>query len=158
MTPASRPVLAAHLRDAPDVVVPGLVLHAGSDVLARFQESMARTWDALRELRRRGVDVESAAYLLPNAAAVRFSESTDLLNLQHKLRARLCYNAQEEIWRASLDEAEQIAAVEPTVGRYLLPACSLRAQAGIRPPCPEGERYCGVAVWKLDRDRYARVI
>ena len=158
MTPASRPVLAAHLRDAPDVMVPGLVRHAGGDVLARFQESVTRTWDALHALRRLDVDAEVAAYLLPNAAAVRFSESSDLLNLQHKLRARLCYNAQEEIWRASLDEAEQIAAVEPTVGRFLLPPCSLRALADIRPPCPEGERYCGVAVWKLARQQYERVI
>jgi thymidylate synthase ThyX len=158
MTPASRPILAAHLRDAPDAVVPGLVRHAGGELLARFEESMAQTWEALGSLRRLGVDPELAAYLLPNATAVRFTESSDLLNLQHKLRARLCYNAQEEIWRASLDEAEQIAAVEPTVGRFLLPPCSLRARSTIRPPCPEGERYCGVTVWKLDRARYARVI
>ena len=45
---------------------------------------------------------------MPNAVALRFHESTDLLNLHHKLRMRLCYNAQEEIWRASRDEAEQV--------------------------------------------------
>ena len=158
MTPASRPILAAHLRDAPDVVRPGLLRHAGGGALACFDESVKRTWEAIGALRRLGVDPDLAAYLLPNAAVLRFSESADLLNLQHKLRARLCYNAQEEIWRASLDEARQIAAVEPTIGRFLLPPCSLRALGGIRPPCPEGDRYCGVAVWKLARERYERVI
>jgi thymidylate synthase ThyX len=158
MAPASRPILVAHLRDTPDVVVPWLVAHAGGEALRSFTASVARTWESIATLRRLGVDPELAAYLVPNAAAVRFTESVDLLNLQHKLRARLCYNAQEEIWRASLDEALQIAAVEPTIGRSLLPPCALRARARLRPPCPEGDRFCGVAVWKLEREAYERVI
>jgi thymidylate synthase ThyX len=119
---------------------------------------MARTWRAIAKLRELGVPAETAAYLLPNAVAVRFTESADLLNLHHKLKSRLCYNAQEEIWRASLDEARQIRDVEPTIGRYLLPPCGLRLMTSTRPICPEGERYCGVPVWKLSIDQYARVI
>jgi thymidylate synthase ThyX len=112
----------------------------------------------MMRLRELGVAEEFAAYLLPNAVAVRFTESSDLLNLHHKLKSRLCYNAQEEIWRASLDEARQISAVEPAIGRYLLPPCGLRQMTETRPLCPEGERYCGVPVWKLELDEYARVI
>ena len=90
--------------------------------------------------------------------AVRFTESADLLHLHHKHKMRLCYNAQEEIWRASLDEARQIGDINPNLARYLLPPCGLRLMAGTRPVCPEGDRYCGVPVWKLSIDQYARVI
>jgi len=158
MTPASRPILTAHLGDAPDVITPLLIAAAEGETRACYNTSMERTWEAIRSLRRLGVPDEFVAYLLPNATVVRLTESTDLLNLHHKLRARLCYNAQEEIWRASLDEAEQIAALEPRIGAFLLPPCGLRARATITPPCPEGNRYCGVPVWKLERSQYERLI
>ncbi len=157
MVPGSRPILAAHLCDEPDFVRPALVERsaAARDI---FDASMARTWRAIARLRELGVSDEHAAYLLPNAVAVRFTESADLLHLHHKLKSRLCYNAQEEIWRASLDEARQIREHEPHIGRWLLPPCGLRAATATRPICPERERYCGVPVWKLSLDEYARVI
>jgi thymidylate synthase ThyX len=119
---------------------------------------MARAWDAFARLKAMGVPAEFASYVLPNAVSVRFSESSDLLNLHHKLKARLCYNAQEEIWRASKDEAEQIKAVNPAIGKYLLPPCGLRWMAGIKPSCPEGDRYCGIPVWKIELEKYVRTI
>jgi flavin-dependent thymidylate synthase len=157
MTPGSRPILAAHLSPEPDYVVPELVRRqAAAEHL--YRDSMERTWRAITRLRELGVPAEEAAYLLPNAVAVRFTESADLVHLHHKLKSRLCYNAQEEIWRASVDEARQIREIEPTIGRYLLPPCSLRLMTQTRPLCPEGDRYCGVPVWKLSLDEYARVI
>ena len=72
---------------------------------------------------------EFAAYLLPNAVAIRFTESADLLNLHHKCAMRLCYIAQEEIWRASLDEALQIREVIPRIG----PGSCLRARSATSP-------------------------
>jgi thymidylate synthase ThyX len=119
---------------------------------------MAQTWEAIERLLVLGVAAELALYLLPNAVNVRFTESADLLNLHHKHRMRLCYNAQEEIWRASVDEAEQIRAAQPELGRHLLPPCTQRLQAKARPICPEGERYCGVPVWKLDLSEYRRLL
>jgi hypothetical protein len=157
MTPASRPILLAQQDGEPDVVAPALV---GLDerVDKAFRDSCARAWEGMAELRRLGASEEVVQYLLPNAVAVRFTESADLLNLQHKLTMRLCYNAQEEIWRASVDEAEQIRALHPRLGRWLLPPCSLRERAGVKPPCPEGSRYCGLPVWKYDLSQYERVL
>jgi thymidylate synthase ThyX len=123
-----------------------------------YDDAMERSWTAIERLRRMGVADEFSAYLLPNAVAVRFTESADLLNLHHKLKMRLCYNAQEEIWKASVDEARQIRDAEPIIGRYLLPPCGLRALSRTRPICPEGTRYCGVPVWKVAIDQYSRVI
>ena len=119
---------------------------------------MESSWDGIRRLRRLGTSDEIALYLLPNAVTVRFTESAALLDLRHKHAMRLCYNAQEEIWRASLDEALQIREVNPRVGRYLLPPCNLREMAGMTPLCPEGSRYCGERVWTYRLEDYRRVI
>ncbi len=157
MTPASRPILAAQVDDEPDVVEPALL--ARDEGCRRFfHDSCARAWEGMSRLARLGATAEVAHYLLPNAVAIRFSESADLLHLHHKHTMRLCLNAQEEIWRASLDEAEQIAAVHPRLGRWLLPPCSQRHRAEVRPPCPEGSRYCGVPVWKLELSDVRRSI
>ena len=157
MTPGSRPILVAHLGGEPDYVEPALYAYA-APARAEYRDAMARAWEAIARLRALGVADEWVAYLLPNAVTVRFTESADLQNLMHKHKMRLCYNAQEEIWRASVDEARQIRDVDPLVARYLLPPCGLRLLAGTRPLCPEGERYCGVPVWKLGVDEYSRVI
>ncbi|MFB0516255.1 MAG: FAD-dependent thymidylate synthase [Candidatus Neomarinimicrobiota bacterium] len=157
LTPASRPILATQLSDEPDVVTPALI-QAHEPSQKRYWETMSRTWEAIGKLKRLGISQEFANYLLPNAVAVRFTESADLLNLHHKHRMRLCYNAQEEIWRASVHEAKQVREVHPRIGKYLLPPCTLRQMAGARPICPEGDRYCGVPVWKLDLSDYERLL
>jgi thymidylate synthase ThyX len=157
MTPASRPILEAHLTSDPDYVTPSLVLEDGA-ARARYDEAMAIAWEGIGRLRALRVPDEFALYLLPNAVSIRFTESANLLDLHHKHAMRLCYNAQEEIWRASLDEALQIRAVNPRIGRYLLPPCNLRQMAGRTPICPEGRRYCGERVWTYRLEDYRRVI
>ncbi len=157
MTPASRPILAAHLTEEPDFITPELI-RLDETILREYEDTMIRVWEAVNALRRRGVKEEFAEYLLPNAVAIRFTESSDLLNLRHKHAMRLCYNAQEEIWRASVDEARQIAEVNPQIGRFLLPPCTLRHMARRRPFCPEGDRYCGERVWEYELADYRRII
>ena len=125
---------------------------------ALYIESMERSWEAAKKMKSLGAPEPDAHYLLPNALTVRFTESTDLLNLHHKHKMRLCYNAHEEIWRASLDEAEAVSAVNPRIGAHLQPPCTHRLAAGVTPYCPEGTRYCGVPVWKLERKNFVRVI
>jgi thymidylate synthase ThyX len=158
MTPAARPLLAAVVDERPDVVVPRLVAQAGDAARKVFDEAVERAWAGAVAVRRAGDDAEAASYMLPNALAIRFVESSDLLNLHHKHRMRLCYNAQEEIWQACLDEALQIREREPAIGRWLLPPCAVRQLAGRKPFCPEGERFCGIPVWRLDPGEYRRII
>jgi hypothetical protein len=57
-----------------------------------------------------------------------------------------------------VEEASQIREVHPAIGRFLLPPCGHRELAGSKPYCPEGDRYCGIPVWKLDLDDYVRLI
>jgi thymidylate synthase ThyX len=157
MTPGSRPVLAAHMGTQPDYITPALV-ECDAVANAFYRETMERLWEGIAALRRAGATPETLTYVLPNAVTVRFTESADYLNLRHKHVMRLCYNAQEEIWKASLDEARQIREVLPLLGQFLLPPCGVRLRAQQKPICPEGPRYCGVRVWKLDLDEYERVI
>lgn len=157
MTPASRPILANHYTGEPDIIRPE-ILAQDSECAELYDTTMVRTWQAINRLLELGTPSEYALYLLPNAVTVRFTESADLLNLRHKHAMRLCYNAQEEIWRASVEEASQIRKVHPTLGQFLLPPCGNRLLAGRKPYCPEGDRYCGIPVWKLDLERYERLI
>lgn len=157
MTPASRPVLQTHLTETPDYIIPKLI-QLSNEAYKLYEETMQKIWDGINALRKMQVRDEYIIYLLPNAFPIRFTESSDLLNLHHKHIMRLCYNAQEEIWNASLEEAQQIAEINPTIGKYLLPPCSLRAESGTYPICPEGERFCGIKVWKLSKSEYSRII
>jgi thymidylate synthase ThyX len=157
MTPGSRPALTAHLGGEPDYVIPRLVLE--DDAARRcYEESMERTWDDIAAVRAAGAPSEFAEYLLPNAVSIRFTESADLLNLWHKHAMRLCWNAQEEIWQASLEEALAVRAVNPRIGRWLAPPCSIRHAASQRPVCPEGTRFCGERVWTLELEDFTRRI
>jgi thymidylate synthase ThyX len=111
-----------------------------------YQQAMDEAWFAKNELVDRGVSPEFALYLLPNAKAIRLIETGSLLHLLHKWTMRTCFNAQEEIYQASLEEVQQVRAAFPELGRYLGPPCYIRA--GISTPiCTEGSHFCGVKVW-----------
>lgn len=112
MTPASRPVLTGHLDVEPDYETPALI-HLSDQAGRVYHETMAQTWEAIGRLKTLGVSASDAAYPSPNAVSIRFTESADLLNLRHKHGMRPCWPAQEEIRRASVEEAEQISAVLP---------------------------------------------
>jgi len=146
MVPGSRPLMTMTDTARPDYVTPPLIA-ADPRALAVYQEAMAGAWAAKNRLLELGVPLESALYVLPNAKALRFHESGSLLYLAHKWVMRTCFNAQEEIYRASMDELEQVRAVHPRLVRHMGPPCVLR-HGRITPTCTEGEHFCGVPVWR----------
>jgi thymidylate synthase ThyX len=157
MTPASRPCLSAYLTRQPDYITPEIIRQ--DDRIRRwYDQIMTTSWEGIARLQKHGVSNEYVASLLPNAVSIRFTESADLMSLWHKCAMRLCYNAQEEIWKAAVDEAVQVREVNPRIGKYLLPPCGLRSLAEQKPICPEGDRFCGIPVWKSDLKDYERVI
>ena len=145
MVPGSRPLLTLADTRSPDFLTPALIAGNGR---ARevYEEAMAAAWQAKNELLDRGVAPEFALYLLPNAKSIRLVETGSLLHLLHKWTMRTCFNAQEEIYEASMDEVAQVREVFPQLARYIGPPCVLRA--GISTPiCTEGSHFCGVKVW-----------
>jgi len=158
MTPASRPLLHRQfVPGRPDYIVPALV-RASAEAGELYTRTMRTVWQNIAALLNEGVSEEFAMYLLPNAFPIRFYESGDLLNHHHKWTKRLCYTAQEEIWNMCKDEVTQVNALFPELGRYLLPPCGIRQLSGVRPYCPEGDRFCGVPVWKLPVESFERLI
>ena len=125
---------------------------------ALYRATMEETWAAIGELRARGVADEFAAYLLPNAVAIRFTESADLLNLHHKFAMRLCYNAQEEIWRASLDEALQIREVNPRIGPWLLPPARCATTPACARSAPRASASAASSCGSMDQSDYVRTL
>lgn len=153
MVPGTRPQLTRLLAAAPDYHTPDII---GDDPQSKglYDAAVRALWDGIARLRALGVPDEALAYLLPNATNITFHQSGDLLSFIHKWRLRLCFNAQKEIFDASLEELRQAQAVHPELTRFLGPPCTFVAAA--QPPekqddvaacCPEGPRWCGVKVW-----------
>src|SRR5712691_8951733 len=146
MVPGSRPLLTLTDTRVPDFLTPMLVA-GNARVRQVYERAMTDAWAAKNELLEHGAPREFALYLLPNAKAIRLVESGSLLHLLHKWTMRTCFNAQEEIYQASMEEVAQVRAALPRLGRYLGPPCYLRA--GIASPiCTEGSHFCGIKVWQ----------
>jgi thymidylate synthase ThyX len=155
MVPGSRPLLTLADTRSPDYLTPQLI-RENPRANEIYQQAMEDAWSAKNELIDRGVPLECALYLLPNAKSIRLVETGSLLHLLHKWTMRTCFNAQEEIYQASIEEVDQVRAAFPELGRYVGPPCYLRA--GISTPiCTEGSHFCGVKVW-LDFPKIQRRI
>jgi thymidylate synthase ThyX len=146
MVPASRPLMTFADTARPDYITPRLVA-ANPRARELYDCAMRDAWAAKNELLRLGVPLEFALYVLPNAKTLRFVESGSLLALLHKWTLRTCFNAQEEIYLASMDEVEQVRAVHPRLGRHIGPPCVIR-NGLVSPRCTEGSHFCGVPVWR----------
>jgi thymidylate synthase ThyX len=146
MVPASRPLMTFADTTEPDYIMPRLIA-ANPKARAIYGCAMREAWVAKNRLLELGVPLEFALYVLPNAKTLRFVESGSLLALLHKWTLRTCFNAQEEIYLASMDEIEQVRKVHPRIGRYIGPPCVIR-NGLISPRCTEGSHFCGVPVWR----------
>jgi thymidylate synthase ThyX len=145
MVPGSRPLLTLADTRAPDYITPAL-LTQNPRAKELYDRAMHDAWTAKNDLLDRGVPLEIALYLLPNAKSIRLVESGSLLHLLHKWTMRTCFNAQEEIYAASMDEVAQLREVHPQLARHIGPPCHLRANI-TTPICTEGSHFCGVKVW-----------
>src|SRR6476646_637350 len=145
MVPGSRPLLTLADTREPDYITPAL-LTQNPRAKELYDRAMQAAWAAKNELLDRGVPLEIALYLLPNAKSIRLVESGSLLHLLHKWTMRTCFNAQEEIYAASMDEVAQLRQVHPQLAKYIGPPCHLRANI-TTPICTEGSHFCGVKVW-----------
>ncbi|HEX5499884.1 MAG TPA: FAD-dependent thymidylate synthase, partial [Thermomicrobiales bacterium] len=147
-TLSSSPILSAHMRRQPDVITPWAI-RQNAEARAEYDATVRALWDAKNALLDRGVAPEFVLYLLPNAHRVRFYESGSLLAYYWKWVKRLCYDAQREIFETARQEVAQARVVFPLIGQYVDgPPCVMRSRAGARPICPEGDRFCGIPVWR----------
>lgn len=147
-TPGSSPLLTAHLRRDPDVITPWAI-RRNPEALAVYNDAVRTMWDAKNQMIAADANPEAALYLLPNSHNLRYYESGSLLNYYWKWIKRLCLDAQREISETAWQEVKQVREVHPTIGAYVDgPPCVMRDRSSRRPICPEGERYCGIPIWR----------
>ncbi|PJZ68317.1 thymidylate synthase [Leptospira perolatii] len=157
MVPGSRPVLLSQYAGMPDYIVPKVVSKY-AQLEETYRTKMDGIFKKLNAFLEAGGKSEYATYLLPNAFPIRFYEGGDLLNLHHKWRARTCYNAQEEIFQASINELLDLSKVHPEIAKWIKAPCWIRLQGDVKPYCPEGDHYCGTQVWKRELTDYDRTL
>jgi len=146
LVPASLPLLAAADGPEPDYITP-MLIRGNAELEGIYGAAMQAAWTAKNRLLTLGVPAEFALYVLPNATAVRLVESGSLLHLIHKWTMRTCFNAQEEIYAASMEELDQVRRLHPRLARHLGPPCAVRHGVAT-PVCTEGSHFCGVKVWE----------
>ncbi len=160
MIPGMRAIFSRTINlETPDYITPQLFHHElakrAKDLYDRVHE---QTWEDARWLHKEGASAEALQYIFTNAYPIRYTDSGTLMDHLHKWTTRLCYNAQEEIWAATIDEVMAVRMKAPLIGKYLLPPCGLRQLSGHSPICPEGDRFCGVPVWKKTIEEYSRLL
>ena len=152
-TPGAPPPLRSLYTGQPDYIKP-LIVRENAQLNESYDQMMERIYSGVSHLLDMGTPADSALSLLPNAHAVRVVESGDLLDWHHRLKQRLCYLAQEEIFFISVDQASDIVKRIPAADHSFLAPCGIRQHAGVKPRCPEGDRFCGVPVFHMQIDEY----
>jgi thymidylate synthase ThyX len=158
-TAGATPSIEALYDGSPDYITP-LVISEDEKLREYYQEMVGRIYENVKRAIDAGIPRKEALLLLPNAHAVRVFETGDLFDWLHRWKQRLCYLAQEEIFFVSLKQVQEVAKVLPESELMLLAPCGLRQKSGVRPRCPEGERWCGKPVfnWTLEKYKEGRLV
>jgi len=126
------------------------------NLLDRYEEAMEYSYNFF-ERQKQKITFGEAVYALANAHNIEIIQKDDFNEFTHKSQMRLCYNAQQEIFDIIYNQIVQLNKAGVNTDKFL-PPCALRYKQGIKPYCPEGDRFCGVKVWKLDFSEYKRDI
>ena len=153
-SPAVRPAIEPHF--AKRYYTPPLIKNnvKALEIYNRAHERMYAFFEAQSKL----LGFGEAIYALYNSQLIDIVERNDYSAFHHKAQMRLCYNAQQEIFDIVYEQVKQLQAMGLKGSEKFLPPCTVRAAHGIHPICPEGDRFCGVKVWKLDFSQYERTI
>lgn len=152
-TPAATPPLTAIYDGKPDYIMP-MIISDTPELSSRYEEIMENMYQDINRCLDCGMPLEYALLLLPNAHALRVVESGDLFDWLHRFKQRLCYLAQEEIFQISVEQTQKIIEAIPETEKMILAPCGIRQAAGIHPRCPEGDRWCGKAVYRMKLSEY----
>ncbi|GAX86746.1 conserved hypothetical protein [Lebetimonas natsushimae] len=153
-SPAIRPKLKDIYKK--DFYIPP-VIEENKEVKDIYLKAIDRSYEFF-EKESIGLGFGEAAYALLNAHNIEIMEHDDFNEFAHKAQMRLCYNAQEEIFDIVYNQVKQLKNAGVSAASKFLPPCAVRYKQGLRPICPEGERFCGIKVWKLNFEDYNRII
>jgi len=150
-SPAIRPALEQIYKR--DFYIPPIIKE---NCLEEYIEAINYSYDFFED-ESENIGFGEAIYALSNAHNIEIIQKDDFNEFTHKAQMRLCYNAQQEIFDIVYTQIKQLKENGVNIDNFL-PPCAVRFKEGIKPYCPEGDRFCGVKVWKLDFDEYKRDI
>ena len=130
---------------------------AEGELLKLYKEAVEYSYEFFEE-QKEILGFSEAAYALLNAHNIEIIEHDDFQEFAHKAQMRLCYNAQEEIFDITYKQVKALKDKGVKAAEKFLPPCAVRQMQNIKPICPEGDRFCGVKVWKLEFEEYKRII
>jgi len=151
-SPAIRPLLENNCKE--EFYLPS-VLSKVPKALDIYKKSIKESYQFFAEQTNQ-IGFSEAIYSLPNAHLIEIVERNDFSSFHHKSQMRLCFNAQEEIYDIVYNQVQTLLNMKIIGAEKLLPPCGVRAIHNIHPICPEGDRFCGVKVWKLHFSEYKR--
>ncbi len=152
-TPGATPPIAAMYDGNADYVTP-FIVRKSDELRTKYELMMASSYRNIERCLKAGIPKDWALLLLPNAHAIRVVESGDLFDWFHRFKQRLCFLAQEEIFFITAEQAEQMIERIPESEMMILAPCGLRKSSSLSPKCPEGERWCGQAVFNMGIEDY----
>ncbi len=133
------------------------IIENSPEVKDIYLKSMRESYNFFKE-ERGNIGFSEAIYSLPNSHLIEIVERNDWSSFQHKSQMRLCFNAQEEIYDLTYKQVKKLRELNVEGSENLLPPCSIRYQKKLYPICPEGNRFCGIKVWKEQFEDYRREI
>ena len=142
------PAIRSLLSFEPDFYIPNII-KKNQRALDIYKEANEQSYQFI-ENQRESVDKSDLVYALLNSHNIEIIENNDFNSFNHKAQMRLCFNAQEEIFDIVKEQVAQLREHNIcNIDKYM-PPCYLRAKDKIHPICPEGSRFCGKKVWKMD--------
>ena len=114
-------------------VTPPTVTGEADEIYKKHIDDAVNTY---KELIEKGVPIEDARYVLPNAMSTNIIVSMNARALYNFLSLRTCRRAQDEIQQMAVAMLHLVEDICPTVFENAGPPC-------VRGPCPEGKYTCG---------------
>ena len=152
------PAVRAKLKDIykRDFYIPSII-EQNAEIKKLYNDAVNYSYDFF-EAQREILGFREAVYALLNAHNIEIIEHDDFNEFAHKAQMRLCYNAQEEIFDITYKQVKALKERGVKAADKFLPPCAVRKIQNLKPVCPEGDRFCGIKVWKLDFNDYERVV
>ena len=150
-SPAIRPAIKDIYKR--DFYIPPII---EENLLDEYTKAINYSYEFFEE-ESKNIGFDEAIYALTNAHNIEILEKDDFNEFTHKAQMRLCYNAQQEIFDIVYEQVKQLKEYGVKIDKFL-PPCAVRFKEKIKPYCPEGDRFCGIKVWKLDFENYKRDI
>ncbi|MFH1822024.1 MAG: FAD-dependent thymidylate synthase [Methanobacteriota archaeon] len=108
------------------------------DIEKKYVEAMNAAWKEYVDLIEKGIPVEDARYLLPNATTTNIVVTMNARSLMNFFRLRCCHHAQWEIRKLAYEMLKHVKKVAPVIFEKAGPSCVMESV------CPENDKSCAM--------------